>query len=271
MSIGPLAYIPQTQPKIPECVHRVAQGSLIEAVWVNGVGGVTYRIAARPGNAGRYVKYAALGTPESDFVREATRLRWAGQYCNVPQVLEVGEDELGSWLVTRAIEGASAVAPRWIGQPEVAAHALGVGLRALHDALPVTDCEFSWSVSDRLKGFEQRIASGESPDDWSAEYSRLGVSNVRELLRNPPAIDKLVVCHGDACAPNTLLDAVGNFVGHVDMGELGVADRWADLTIAAWSTEWNYGAGYEQLVYQGYGIEADPERISYYRMLWDLT
>lgn len=271
MSIGPLAHIPQTQPEIPERVRLLAAGAPVEAVWVNGVGGVTYRIDAGPGTDVRFVKYAVLGTPQSDFVREAARLRWVGQFSNVPQVLEVGEDVLASWLVTRAIEGVSAVDPSWIARPEIAVHALGAGLRAFHDALPVEESEFSWSVSDRLSAFEQRIASGESPDDWSEEYTRAGVSKVRELLGDPPAIDKLVVCHGDACAPNTLLDAAGSFVGHVDMGEVGIADRWADLAIAAWSTEWNYGAGYEELVYQGYGIEADPARISYYRMLWDLS
>jgi kanamycin kinase len=24
----------------------------------------------------------------------------------------------------------------------------------------------------------------------------------------------------------------------VDLGELGIADRWADLAVATWSTEW---------------------------------
>jgi aminoglycoside phosphotransferase len=36
-----------------------------------------------------------------------------------------------------------------------------------------------------------------------------------------------VVCHGDACAPNTLIAAEGRWSGHVDLGMLGTADRWA--------------------------------------------
>jgi hypothetical protein len=53
-----------------------------------------------------------------------------------------------------------------------------------------------------------------------------------------------VVCHGDACVPNTLLDRTGRWIGHVDLGTLGVGDRWADLAIATLSTEWNYGPGW---------------------------
>ena len=47
-----------------------------------------------------------------------------------------------------------------------------------------------------------------------------------------PALD-LVVCHGDACNPNFLLADDGNFTGYVDLGGLGVADRWADLAVAS--------------------------------------
>ena len=53
------------------------------------------------------------------------------------------------------------------------------------------------------------------------------------------------------------------------LGDGGVADRWADLAVAAWSTEWNYGPGYDGLVYSGYGVAPDAERIAYYRRLWD--
>jgi kanamycin kinase len=51
---------------------------------------------------------------------------------------------------------------------------------------------------------------------------------------------------------------------------LGVADRWADLAVATWSTQWNYGPGWEQPLLAAYGVAADPERIRYYRLLWDL-
>ncbi|MBP2387481.1 aminoglycoside 3'-phosphotransferase [Paeniglutamicibacter kerguelensis] len=270
MSVKPLAFIPEHGVLVPERLLALAQGDSIRPVWVNGVGGVTFRMGEGTGRE-RYVKYAAAGTPESDFAREAARMEWAGRFSPVPEVLEQGADEQGSWLATRAMAGASAVDPVWVARPEQAARAIGAGLRALHDALPVEGCRFSWSVVDRLEGFEARIASGGSPADWGNGYSRFTVEQARKMLCTPPPIDKLVVCHGDACAPNTLLDRDGNFAGHVDLGAIGVADRWADLAVAAWSTEWNYGLGYERLVYEAYGIQPDAERIAYYRMLWDLT
>jgi kanamycin kinase len=49
-----------------------------------------------------------------------------------------------------------------------------------------------------------------------------------------------------------------------------VADRWADLAVGTWSTTWNYGPGWDQHVLDTYGVAADPDRIAYYRLLWDL-
>lgn len=270
MSVQPLAFIPEHDLTVPASVWALARGESIQAVWVNGVGGVTFRVGAGTPSE-RYVKYAATGTAEIDFAHEAACLTWVGQFVCVPTVLEQAQDAGGSWLVTRALAGSSAVDPEWVARPELAARAVGAGLRALHDALPVEQCPFSWSVLDRLPGFEKRVAAGETPDLWGHGYSRYTVEQARKKLGNPPPVDKLVVCHGDACAPNTLVDTEGNFLAHVDMGAVGVADRWADLAVAAWSTEWNDGPGYELLVHEAYGVEPDAERIAYYRMLWDLT
>ena len=60
------------------------------------------------------------------------------------------------------------------------------------------------------------------------------------------------------------------WVGNVDMGGLGIADRWADLAIAAWSTQWNYGPGWENLLYDSYRIDPNIQKIRFYRLLWDL-
>jgi kanamycin kinase len=91
---------------------------------------------------------------------------------------------------------------------------------------------------------------------------------IGEAVIPPP--DRLVVCHGDACAPNTLIGADGRWSAHVDLGALGVADRWADLAVATWSARWNYGPDWEQPLLDAYGVAADPERTAYYRLLYDL-
>jgi kanamycin kinase len=80
----------------------------------------------------------------------------------------------------------------------------------------------------------------------------------------------LVVCHGDYCLPNVLIEADAA-CGFVDLGELGVADRWWDLAVATWSVPWNLGPGYEDLFLHEYGVERDDDRVEFYRLLYDVV
>jgi kanamycin kinase len=274
--------IPSGEVLVPDVVRELAGDSRIVPAWTNELGGLTFRVepAVEPTNgqapdggaraaAGQrafFVKWAPRSERATiervDLADEANRMQWAAQYTPVPHVLEVGADADSEWLATEAIEARSAVDPRWLAEPETAARAIGAGLRALHDALPVDQCPWTWSIADRIAVAETRAAQGHAADGWSDE--------ARDRLLDAPDHDRLVVCHGDACAPNTLLADDGSFAGHVDLGSLGIADRWADLSIATYSLGWNYGPGYDHLVYEAYGIEEDPGRVAYYRLLWDL-
>lgn len=243
MSEPDLAGPPRAPVALPEVVRRLAGDRPIAAVWVNQLGGITFRVddALQP----RFIKWSPPGGP--DLSSEATRLRWAGQYVIVPEVLDQGADHAGHWLVTAALPGASAVSEVWRADPRPAARAIGVGLRRLHERLPVNGCPFiHWAAPERLTDL---------PGELSAR----------------PDVDRLVVCHGDPCAPNTLLAPDGRPAGHVDLGSLGPADRWADLAVATWSLAWNYGSGYESELLDAYGVRPDPERTSYYRRLWEIS
>jgi kanamycin kinase len=164
-------------------------------------------------------------------VAEAERLGWAEAYVLVPRVLGVGD----GWLHTAGLPGRSAVDPQWVADPRTAARAIGAGLKLLHDALPVDVCPFG-------------------PPPW--------------LVDDAPPADRLVVCHGDPCAPNTLIDVEGRCCGHVDLGDLGIADPWADLAVAMMSLSWNYAGSWEGELLDAYGIGANPARIAYYQRQW---
>ncbi|WP_203886025.1 aminoglycoside 3'-phosphotransferase [Planotetraspora kaengkrachanensis] len=270
MSRDVTSEIPTGPVDVPDAVAALAGEHAVTPVWRNELGGLTFRLDDGRGGV-RYVKWIAAGTPEIDLAGEAERLAWARSWVTVPQVVEQGADAHGSWLVTAAVPGLSAVAPRWVAEPATAAAAIGRGLRAFHDALPVERCPFDWSVDRRIARADERIAAGQGPADRFPEHRHLDLSDARARIGAPPDVDLLVVCHGDACVPNTLVHDDGRFSAHVDLGSLGVADRWADLAVAAWSTEWNYGPGYDGIVYDAYGVAPDRERIAYYRLLWDMA
>jgi kanamycin kinase len=245
-------------PAIPDSIKRLATGRPLRPVWRNEIGGLTFEAM---GADRVFIKWSPVSLDE-----EVDRLEWAAAFTPVPRVLDHGTDDDGWWLVTAPIPGENAVTARWRSSPRTAVTAIGEGLRALHDALPVASCPFSWSVADRLGRGVHRDPAG-----WHPEHRQLSADEALAIVSRPPPSNDLVVCHGDACAPNTIIGADGRWSGHVDLGRLGVADRWADIAVATWSTEWNYGPGWEATLLAAYGTAPDPERTRYYRLLWDLT
>jgi len=223
---------------IPSKVLELAAGAQPLLVWTNERGGTTYRAGER------FIKWNPLAS-RLDLESERRRLAWAARYHNVPRLLDYGANDEAQWIVTSALAGTGAVMEPWISKPLIAARAIGRGLRILHEALPVAECPFEWSPANRTG---RRVPENE-----------LGV----------PPIDRLVVCHGDPCSPNTIIGMAGEPVGHVDLGSLGLADRWADLAVASVNLDYNYGPGWEQEFFRAYDIEPDRRRIAYYRFLWD--
>jgi len=225
-----LAGPPPSGTAVPELVREHAGGAGLSGVWLNQLGGLTFRAADH------FLKWSPPGV---DLTPEFERLGWAGVWHPVPDVVTfVDEGDRGQLLVTQALAGRSAVDPRWMRDPLRAVWAIGEGLRALHENLPVAACPFVW--------FPMQQA---------------------EL----PMADHLVVAHGDPCAPNTIVDDQGHWVGHVDLGRLGVGDRWIDLAVGSANLDANFGPGYQDEYFAAYGVAPDPDRIRFYRRLWDTS
>ncbi|WP_282202083.1 aminoglycoside 3'-phosphotransferase [Kitasatospora fiedleri] len=263
-----IAYVPGDDVEVPPAVVELAAGEPVVAVWRNELHGLTFRLGDGPGR--RFVKWAPANSP-ADLAVEAERLGWARRFTTVPEVLALGGGEAagGRWLLTAGLPGRSAVDEVWKRDPATAVRAIGAGLRAFHEALPVAGCPYDWSAPGRVA---RAAALRRDPADWHPDLRHHGtVERALAVLADPPPVDVEVVCHGDACAPNTLVGADGRPSGHVDLGALGTADRWADLAVATWSTVWNYGPGWERPLLEAYGVAPDAERLAYYRLLWDLA
>lgn len=223
---------------IPDVVVELASGRELELVWRNDLGGLTFRFADR------FVKWNPRSTG-IDLLRERDRLEWISARHPAPRVLDSGSDLSAQWLVLTALPGECAVGDRWRARRAEAIRVIATGLRALH-AIPIADFPERWTCEGWV---------GQRPDSLGAA----------------PPVDEPVLVHGDACAPNTIISATGEWVGHVDFGDLAVGDKWADLAIASLSLDWNFGEGYQGEFFDAYGVEPDGDRIRYYRQLWDIA
>ncbi len=238
-------------------------------VWAYGQEVVTWRLRADHGEV-RYLKVAQRGR-EVTLQAEQERMIWAATYLVVPRVLDYGSDGTHEWLLTAALEGVNAIDESVLADPSRSVPLLAQGLRRFH-SVPVEACPFDNHLDTLMHLASTRVAANlvEPTRDFQPEHRSMtaaeALARVGQLRSDE---EDLVVCHGDYCPPNVMIKD-GLVAGYVDLGQLGVGDRWHDLAVATWSTTWNFGPGWEDLFLDAYGTQADHRKMAFYRLLHDL-
>ncbi len=231
----------------------------------------TWRLTHPDGRV-RFAKVDVAGH-QPTLAGEAERMVWAAAYLPVPVVVAVEHVGGTTVLITERLPGRDGTDETWRHDLPSLVRAFGEGLAAFHAAVGEEWCPFRFDIGTALDHVHRRVDEGliDPARGFDHEFAHLDRDAALALLHDSaPATEDLVVCHGDYCPPNVLL-ADGTVTGYVDLGELGAADRWRDIAIGGWSTGWNFGTEYEALFYDGYGIEPDPDRIRFYRLLWALS
>lgn len=207
-----------------------------------------------------------------DIVDEYARLRWLQGKLPVPRIVHFLEAEGGAWLLTEAMGGMSAYA--WLeahpGRQRAAVEGMARFLRRLH-ALPLATCPFNASLPLRLAAARANIDAGLVDEDdfdperagWTAEQVWARLHTLLPLTPDP------VVTHGDFSLDNILLEADGAVSGVIDVGRLGVADRYQDLAILLNCLN-EFGKPLGDQLFAAYRTEPDPVRIEAHLLLDEL-
>jgi aminoglycoside phosphotransferase len=226
--------------------------------WANPEAESTTHRLTRAGAPTLFVKQG----PDLDAEHE--RLLWCAGRLPVPEVVSF---EPGR-LVTVALRGQGAHDRGHEPDTARAASALAEAWRLVHD-LPVDECPFDTTTDTLLA----RSAVDVDFEVWDVDEQRMRPAGdvLDELLATRPTTADLVVVHGDASVPNALIED-GVLTGIVDVGHLGVGDRWWDLSacLASMSREDN-ALGHERDAFlAAYGVAPDPERERWFRLLYRL-
>ncbi|WP_188991812.1 APH(3'') family aminoglycoside O-phosphotransferase [Paenibacillus nasutitermitis] len=184
--------------------------------------------------------YAKITPPAgvADLAGERDRLLWLrGRSVACPEVVEWNEGEEGACLVMTAIPGVSAA--NLSGADLLDAWPSMVQQLAILHRLSVDQCPFERSLSQMFGRAVDVVSRGAVNSEFLPDEDKYTPQD--ELLARvkrelPVRLDQertdLVVCHGDPCIPNFMIDPDSlQCTGLIDMGRLGTADRYADLAL----------------------------------------
>lgn len=256
-------------PHVPDELGERLSGAAWEQVWVKQDTEV-WRVTT---DTVAYLKIGAAGGRDG-LAAERERLAWLSGRQSTPAVLAHHVRGDTAWLLSAEVPGVPAHDPGFrMGSVKPWLEALGRGLRRLHDELPVDSCPFDARLDVLLAAAERRVAAGGvDPATLGSTYRRHTAEQLLDhLLAMRPAEpdEDLVVAHGDPCLPNLLLRPTGDEVsGVVDVGRLGVSDRYRDVAIIVRSLNLAAGPEVAYVLLDAYGI-AHPDllRLEFYVLL----
>ncbi len=245
---------------------------LADATWQEvsiGYSGVRIFRVVPPGQPPSYLKLATPPVSE-ELSAERDRLEWLRGKLPVPSVEAFAVADDHTFLLLSEVPGVMACDPACADILPDLVRLLADGMRQLHQ-VDITRCPFDMRLDAQLARAEQRVQAG-LVDESDFDEDRLGMraADLFELLlRDRPAAEDLVFTHGDYCLPNIMIDRDHHRIsGFVDLSRAGVADRYQDLALAARSLAYNFGPGYEPLLWEAYGLrDPDDARIAYYQLL----
>ncbi|TMS48254.1 APH(3'') family aminoglycoside O-phosphotransferase [Mycobacterium sp. DBP42] len=235
----------------------------------------------RNAEGSRYAKVVGAAAV-ADLAAERDRASWAhGRGLPVPAVIDWGTTEDGgAVLITSAVGGVGADR---VAEPALrtAWPAIVAAVRALH-AIPAGECPHRRDLDDMLTRARSVVAAGAVNPEFLRDEDRdvpagdlLARVEREASLRRRQEADDRVVCHGDLCLPNILIDPDRLTVeGFVDLGRLGSADRHADLALLLANTADTFPGFAEDAaagLATGYPAELDPGRLRFYLALDPLT
>jgi len=262
---------PCAAPAVPASLAARLDGYRWARDAVGESGGAVYRLHDKAGAPDLYLKHGGEGVVH-DIGSEMVRLRWLADHVPVPRIVEFVDSGDAAWLLMSAMPGMTA----WQlmeAQPALrlaVVDALAGFLRRLH-AIPVDSCHYTSEHAVRLRAARARIDAGlVETDEFDEERAGWTAEQVWEALqRRLPLAPDPVVTHGDYSLDNLLLEG-GAVVGCIDVGRVGIADRYQDLAIM-WNCLGEFNTACQQRFLAAYGIEnLDEEKLAFHLMLDEL-
>lgn len=259
----------------PALVPQELSGAVSGYCWarncVGQAGASVYRLYGKPGAPDLYLKHGHEALA-AEVRGEADKMEWLAAHVAAPAVRHCVQTPADTWLLISALPGKTA-RQIIVEDPEsktASVDALADFLRTIH-SIPTNACPFDSRFEDRLELARKRIDAGLVDEgDFDDERAGWGMERAwNEMQSRLPFTPDPVVTHGDYSLDNLLIEA-GTVAGCIDLGRLGIADRYQDLAIM-WNCLGDFDVSLQQRFLARYGeLEPDEGKLQLHLMLDEL-
>jgi aminoglycoside phosphotransferase len=253
------------KPDLPDSLELRLEGFSFLEIKLGMSGARVFKL--EDGNETLFLKFVPVSSdsdPAFSILAEADRLKWLrSKRLAVPKVELFLEDDGLEYLLMTAIPGRDVSQPWKTDQIPSITTKLAANLRTWHDT-NTDDCPYLLTLETRIAQARARTINASLKLELEA------------LLEHAPKTEDLVLCHGDPCLPNVLLNDDLEISGWIDLGRVGVMDRHWDLALIVGSLEMDLNLqfnGRSEHFLEAYGLEViNRETLEFYvqfdRFFW---
>lgn len=214
-----------------------------------------------------FLKVAKKGMLTSEY----EKLKWLDGKLSVPKMVLYDYIDDTEYLITESIGGEMVCSEYYVNNPEVGINVIIEAFKQIVN-VDIKDCPFDVSIDYKLALVENNLKNNlihiEDVDkEVLKKYGSL--ENIFKFLKDYKFNEERCFSHGDTSLPN-IFAAKNEFVGFIDVGECGIADKWFDLAICERSIKRNYGEEYVSQFYDKLNIIPDRDKIDYYLLMMEL-
>ncbi|MGJ7524640.1 APH(3'') family aminoglycoside O-phosphotransferase [Variovorax sp. GB1P17] len=251
--------------------------------WIAAPSGESGDTVYRRSDGAAFAK-VSMGEGAASLEEERRRTEWLAPFnIGSATVLDWRSSEHGACLVTSVVAGVPAselsAAELLKAWPSMAQR-----LKALHE-VPAAGCPFERRLGAMFDRAADVVARGAvNPEFLDPDQQDIPPPVLLDALRVqlPERLAQeardLVVCHGDACMPNFMVDPVTlRCTGLIDLGRLGTADRHVDFSLFLANARESWKGPEDALIARAllsetFGAQAlDDGRLDFYLRLDPLT
>jgi len=223
-----------------------------------------------------------IGEANKAFRNEVCAMQWLDGKLPVPKVIYHAEEGGKGYLLMSKVSGLMGCDRYYLERPDELKNLLADTLKSLW-SIDISGCPTHQSLDDDLRRAKDNVLRGmvdfEDVDKWLLADG--GFTSFESLLnwlnKTKPEIDP-VLSHGDLSLPNVFFSE-GRLSGIIDLGDMGIGDRWRDIAICLRSFKHNLEGRHGIKTFPDYdvcamfdelGIAPCADKIKYWLLLDEL-